>query len=106
MMVVMVLGVRHRVRSRSVVDDGRDGHGGGGGDRVDGLVMVGGDGGQRTAVVGDDHVVVGRMVRRRRGHDGRVRGGQDGLRGVDAVIDCGGREEAELAKFGKGTAIA
>ena len=43
MMVVMVLGVQHRVRSRSVVHDGRDGHGGGGGDRVDGLVMVGGE---------------------------------------------------------------
>ena len=99
--------VRHGVRSRSVVGDVGDGHGGGGGDRVGGLVVVGDGEGRGAAVVGDDDVVVGRVVRRRGGHDGRVRGGQHGLRRVDDVIDCDGQEEeAELAKFEKGSAIA
>ena len=71
-MVVDMVGlmVVQGMGSRGVVSDVRDGHGGGGGDREDGLVDL-----VVAAVVGYDHVVVVRVVRHR-GGDERVRGGR------------------------------
>ena len=79
MVVVGLVVVGHRVRSRGVVGDMGDGHGGGRGDRVvgDGRVDW-----VLAAVVGYEHVVVGGVVRRR-GGDERVRDG----RGLDRVDD-------------------
>ena len=71
-MVVDMVGlmVVQGMGSRGVVGDVRDGHGGGGGDREDGLVDL-----VVAAVVGYDHVVVVWVVRHR-GGDERVRGGR------------------------------
>ena len=88
---LMVVGrmVGQGVRRGGVVCDVGDGHGRVGGGDGDGVVQDGLDGGWVdgrgqvvAAVVGDDHVVVGRVVRHGRGDD-RKRGG----RGLDRVDD-------------------
>ena len=89
LMVVGRMVVGQGVRRGGVVGDVGDGHGRGGGGDGDGVVEDGLDGGRVdgrgqvvAAVVGDDHVVVGRVVRHGRGDD-RERGG----RGLDRVDD-------------------